>query len=672
MTSGSSHAGNRYRPPLPDSRRRLFLIIILLTPASFFLLLEGALRIAGYGPDLSLFMTEELNGKKYHIMNPSVKARYFSRVDFSPSTSPDYFHIPKPPGTFRIFCLGGSTTVGYPYWYNGSFSSFLRDRLHAVFPDRSVEVINMGMTATNSYTVLDLAGDLVRYEPDCFIVYDGHNEFYGALGVASRESVGRARWLTLTYLRLIHLRTFLLLRDLFSRASRLYGTGAEGEEAGTMMERLARGQYVSIASDTYRQGLTIFRENLSDLRELCRSSHIPLILGTQVSNLRDRAPFIPGEPPGRSVQERLAFQTLMNRGESFLMGNEPDSALVSFEAAATIDSMRADAVYGAGRALDLAGRRRDAERAYIRARDLDQLRFRTSSDFNTVIKDLADRSTAVSVDMEHVFRAHSPDSLIGNNLIVEHLHPNAFGYFLLAKGYAEALREMHLLGSAEEWESRDTVSDGRLWENRCVTALDERTARRRTEALTSGWPFTSHYPIVNAIPPQDTLGQIAERLSRGTWNWLQGHETMAEYYVRRGEWASAEREYRTIVNQAPHDLKARLRLAHFFLQRGKLDDMQRELFASLGLQQTLLAYRALGDLSLQRGKGEEAAAYYEKMDRFPQSGAERLENGYVLAAAYARAGRTEKATAQLLKVLALKPDYQPAAELLAKLNTPHR
>ncbi len=68
--------------------------------------------------------------------------------------------MPKPAGTYRIFCLGGSTTVGFPYWYNGSFPSFLRDRLRRTFPERSIEIINLGMTATNSYTVVDMVRDV--------------------------------------------------------------------------------------------------------------------------------------------------------------------------------------------------------------------------------------------------------------------------------------------------------------------------------------------------------------------------------------------------------------------------------------------------------------------------------------------------------------------------------
>ena len=123
-------------------KRRLFAAVTLLLPFALVAVLEVALRVAGYGPDLSLFTPVTVGGRTYLVMNPGVGKRYFPGTDFSPATSLDAFPREKAPGTFRIFCLGGSTTVGYPYWFNGSFSSFLRDRLRAIFPDKGIEVIN--------------------------------------------------------------------------------------------------------------------------------------------------------------------------------------------------------------------------------------------------------------------------------------------------------------------------------------------------------------------------------------------------------------------------------------------------------------------------------------------------------------------------------------------------
>ena len=94
----------------PEHRRIAFTLVMLSVPVLFFLFSEAILRATGFGPNLSLFVTETVNGQPYLVMNPAFASRYFARVPFHPQTAPDYFLEPKPPGTFRIFCLGGSTS----------------------------------------------------------------------------------------------------------------------------------------------------------------------------------------------------------------------------------------------------------------------------------------------------------------------------------------------------------------------------------------------------------------------------------------------------------------------------------------------------------------------------------------------------------------------------------
>ena len=69
------------------------------------------------------------------------------------------------------------------------------------------------MAAINSYTLLDLLDEVIAQSPDAILIYTGHNEYYGAMGVGSEESTGISRWLTLLYLDLRSYRTFLLVRN---------------------------------------------------------------------------------------------------------------------------------------------------------------------------------------------------------------------------------------------------------------------------------------------------------------------------------------------------------------------------------------------------------------------------------------------------------------------------
>lgn len=632
-------------------------------------MLEIVLRTIGYGADVSLFQTEVLNGKTYHVMNPGVKSRYFSRVDFSPNTSYDYFQVPKPDSTFRIFCLGGSTTVGFPYGFAGSWSSFLRDRLRHLFPDKRIEVINLGMTATNSFTVLDIANEIVEYEPDLIMVYDGHNEFYGALGIASRELVG-PRWMTVLYLKLIHFKSFQLFRNFFDIVSSSAMKESSDIPSGTMMEQLARGQYIPYGSDKYWQALDTFKANVNELVELCRDRGIPLFLGAQVSNLRDQPPFVSVDAHSQSPPE---VDILLGTGKMFLQEQKYTDALVSFQKALALDSMRADANYYAARCLDTLGKKAAALTHYIKARDYDMLRFRMSSDFNNFLRSLDDdNDTSLTtkritfVDVERKFKANAPDSLIGSALMWEHLHPTARGYFLMAKEY---LWKMHwrklIVHTDDEWNRRNNPDDERLWNERSLTELDERAAQRRIALLTSGWPFHEETKPLAEVDRNDTLSVIAEQLVRGLTNWEQAHVAAAEHFVRRQEFHKVEREYEAIVNQLPLNVSPYLFLARAYLQQQKNMDAAQILVRSLEVEKTVFAYKTLGMLAIEPAV---AADFFLNAFHLSVNQTERTETGFLLAQAYLRGNNEEKAVQQLREVLRINPQFVPAQRLLERIR----
>lgn len=545
QTSDGSTATTRTRS---TSRRGSFIIITIIFPIAFLILIECVLRLSHFGPDLSLFTTVTIAGKTFRVMNPGVKNRYFSQVWFNPATSADLFEVPKPAGTYRIFCLGGSTTVGYPYWYNGAFPSFLRSRLSEIFPHRSIEVINVGMTATNSFTVLDMASDIMNEQPDLLIVYDGHNEFYGALGVASRDAWGGARWMTRLALRLIHLKTAYLLRDIIVLVRDLFGHSNESPQ-GTMMERLAHGRFVPYGSDLYRKALEDFSGNMEELKRLCTEKNTPLIFSTQVSNLRDLAPFVSRAMPGGTPEKEAAFNALMNDALAAAMNGLGDSAKSLYRQAEVLDPFRAETRYNFALCLDGLDEKAEAKAEFIRARDYDQLRFRASSDFNNAIRSTADGRTTFLVDIEKTFMGASPDSLVGTGLLFEHVHPRSAGAFLMAKCYVTALRDYSLFATPAEWRAADTIADASLWKDRPVSDLDEAIARRRTDILLSGWPFQPIDRPPRPVPAADYLAAIADSVVFGELGWDEGHRRVAEHDESTGDTVNAMTEYRILLRQ---------------------------------------------------------------------------------------------------------------------------
>ena len=650
-------------------KRRIFFAVTILFPVAFLVCLELTLRRFNYGDDVSLFKRREIRGQTYYQMNPDVKFRYFGTTHFAPATSPAYFQVPKPQGVYRIFCLGGSTTVGYPYYYNGSFSTYLFDRLGAIFPQKKIEIINLGITATNSFTALDIVRELSGCQPDLVIDYDGHNEFYGALGVASHQTIGSFRFVNLAYLRLIRFRTFQLLRDAIEKGAGVFGGTDNSVFRGTEMERLARGRYVACGSSLYNSAYSMFRENLEDLKEYCRLAHIPVILGTQVSNLRDQPPFISNNSPELNVQQKIQFLRLYKSALEFQSKNVLDSAVVLYQAAIALDSLYADAHYRFAQCLDAEGRGTEALHQYSLARDCDELRFRTDSKFNNLIRSMDDHEYCFVADIEADFKALSPDSLIGYNLITEHLHPNSRGYFDIAESFARTMRRHGLLATQQEWSSNDTINDDKLWEERSVTELDERMAARHKEILTSGWPFKEGAIAPYAVPDTTVLGRIAQKEASGELDWRKAHEEVIRFYQRQGDRNELEREYKALLSQIPLDLDLYIDLARVYFQGKNFDAMINILNRSIEIYPTIQAYRTLGDvLLLQKGDPIGSLRYYEKVDDFYQSPKERIQNGYAISFAYAKAGEFEKAKARLQGLLKIVPDFQPAQQLLMEVN----
>ena len=535
-------------------------------------------------------------------------------------------------------------------------------------PTRNIEVINCGMTATNSYTVLDLARDLVQCQPDCYVVYDGHNEFYGALGAASRQSLGPSRLFTEIYLRLIRFRTVQLLADGYRGLTGWVGKSNAAATRGTMMEVLARDRIVPSGSTAYTNAYAAFSENMRDLRELCRNEHIPLLLGTQVSSLHDQAPFVSVSAQGISPDQKKTSEEDLLRGKEFMARLSLDSAEQSFRAAIAKDPMYAESHFRLAQCLELRKDSAAARSEYTAARDEDGLRFRTDSKFNDLIRSMADGESCIVVDVDSLFSARSPGGVPGRSLIWEHLHPNSRGSFLIAAAYARAMHGNGVLVPRDAWERCDAVSDETLWNERPLTELDERVAARNTEVLTSSWPFVDHTLTPKPIAPTDTLGKIADELVHLSLDWKKAHELAIAEYQRRGAWGDVAKEYHALLSEIPLDLELYLGLERAQLRMQDLSGMEATLRRSLTIYPTLQAYRTLGDVKMQQGNPAGALQYYEHLSAFPQSPEERLQNGSVLALALMRSGRLEPAKEELEDLLRAYPRIPQLKAMLADVN----
>ena len=120
----------------------------------------------------------------------------------------DTFNRLKAPGVFRVFCVGGSTTRGWPFHEKLSYPSLLSLYLKEALPSRKIEVINAGFLASDSFSDLSLVRELLDYQPDLLLVYEGRNDAWNH----SLRS-GRLEWLLRAHIFLSrNLRAYGLLK----------------------------------------------------------------------------------------------------------------------------------------------------------------------------------------------------------------------------------------------------------------------------------------------------------------------------------------------------------------------------------------------------------------------------------------------------------------------------
>ena len=433
-------------------RRIVYGIVAISFPFLLLIAVEFVARAAGIGSDdQHAFMTIP-DRPEYRGLNPAYARRYFE--GFTPSVAPDVFRSIKPTGTFRVFVLGGSSTAGYPYMSYSSFPAQLQRRLDRRFFDLRVEVVNLGMTAVNSYTLWDLRNAVLDEQPDAILIYAGHNEYYGAFGAGSTMySLGNQVWLKRL---LLYLKNSVLFRSIDGALRKSRGELNREEGAETMMSRLAGEQEIALGGEVYADGIAQFEDNLRDVVAAFKYAGVPVFLSTIAANLRDQRPF-----------------------------SRDTIAVRHFD-------------YG----VRLAAERRfeEARDAFVLARDHDSIRFRAPSAVNERIRMIAARHGATLVDSETHIRGASGNGLEGSSLFVDHLHLTARGYALIADAFLDALVE-HVKYEGPSILQQPEIEDLRL------DPIDSAAAGINVERLKGGFPFVE---ARNAAKEAEALNRLVQ------------------------------------------------------------------------------------------------------------------------------------------------------------------
>ena len=487
---------NQHRSKNGKNRLILFKATAILSPIMLLLLLEIGLRILGYGCDLSLFIDDAKN-KGYLVMNPNASKRYFTDEENATIGTFEPFEKHKTAGTYRIFVLGESTTLGYPYMHNASFHRWLLYRYMHTFPDRKFEIINLSLTAVNSYTVWGFAKEIINYQPDAVLIYCGQNEYYGTLGVASTSQLGGNRTIIKSLLYLRSFRLVQLMGNSYSHLRRMLAHN-NVDTRETLMKRMASKQEIPFNSEIYKRGIQQFQSNMEAVCKILSDRKIPVFISNLVSNEKDLPPFI---------------------------SSEKDTAN-----SATYQYSLAETAFKNGYFAK-------AKTLYIKAKDLDMLRFRAPETLNTVISELPQKYPDVFlVDTRKVFEANSPHEIIGKETILEHVHPTIFGYGLMSEAFYQTIKQHHCL--SQTWDNE--ISFEQLQREMPITKVDSLKGTYEIQELKEAWPFnqekTLDFDRLNSFEDK-----LAVALLRYKISWNDAIQKQMNFYLSHTDGVNATR-----------------------------------------------------------------------------------------------------------------------------------
>jgi len=189
--------------------------------------------------------------------------------------------IKKNKTTFRINCLGASTTGNYLEFDKKiySYPSLLEDLISKEFKDKKVEVNNFGQGGYNSTEILiNFLYKVLPTEPDIVILYIGYNDIRSYLTKNfsfdysnSRKKINFSEWKIKIhkYLPNLNLKFYsYLIKKISIRNS--------------LLEAVSFGELDIDQSP--KDGLEVFRQNIESIITICKNKNIKLILSTFCTN----------------------------------------------------------------------------------------------------------------------------------------------------------------------------------------------------------------------------------------------------------------------------------------------------------------------------------------------------------------------------------------------------
>jgi tetratricopeptide (TPR) repeat protein len=447
------------------------IIMSVAVTVAFFVLLEGILALVGvrtepfsgdpyvgFSSTSPLFIETKGEGGLTEMVTADNKLTLFN---------PQHFPLRKGDAV-RVFCVGGSTTFGRPYGDPTSFCGWLRELLPVADPSRRWEVVNAGGVSYASYRVALLMEELIKYQPDVFVVYSGHNEFlerrtYPQI-IAMPKAV-RGLGSVVSKTRIWTAMSTVARRVSDRPSAPVNNPELLNEEVTTLLDNAVGPSAYTRDDELAGKILQHYRYNLSRMIDIAASVGAETVLITPASNLRDSRPFKSEHRPDLSEEDRRTIAGLLERAQAAHAQGRLDESLTEITVATALDPRHAQLAYLEGRLLIEAENRVAARAAFERARDEDVCPLRAPGRVAGIVREVASERGVLLVDFEALATSLAEDGIPGKESFLDHVHPTIEVHRRLAVAVLETMADGGLLRLSPGWGEKAVAEVARRVED---------------------------------------------------------------------------------------------------------------------------------------------------------------------------------------------------------------
>ncbi|MGC8742543.1 MAG: tetratricopeptide repeat protein [Verrucomicrobiia bacterium] len=660
-------------------KKALFLAILVLLPLFILFVAEMGLRIIDYGYPTSFLIKKDINGRQYYIENQEFGYRFFPK-SMARTPEPLLCSVVKPTNTYRIVVFGESAALGDPAPEFG-FSRMLETILRTSRKDINFEVINVSMTAINSFVIEEIARDCKKLNADEWIIYAGNNE---VIGPFSPGTVFGPRVLPRPLIKFLIWFKSLRISQLIGALVEKISPESISEKEWGGMEMFLKNQ-IPFNTPTLNRVYNNFEQNLINIIQIGRRSGVNVILTRVIANYRDCAPF-------SSLNKRLTdldkqrWEVLYKEGIQGEENKNFPKAIELYKKALSIDDTYAEANFRIAKCIE--GMQQNATELannyYQKGLDYDTLRFRPDSEIIAAIESVAKRfgSDICYIDPVRELYQKSSIKLPGRDLLWEHVHLNFEGNYKLALLFArEVLKNVdkkygfrsgiefkpvskEIVYSAlglTDWDRLEVGNEMRKrlqlppFINRC----NQKEEMAYLDNLVAGWEMSVK---TNSIEKYIHIHKESVDSRPDDWVLRKKYAEILEY---ANDYQLALEQWSAITNLLPHWGESYYRIGNLLDQTGRSSEAIDYFKTALTRNpNSVEALSGLGLCLLNLKQYQEAIDALKSAVKIKPNFAAAYVN---LSLAYANMGRIEEAKQQCYLALKSRTNYAPAFINLGKI-----